>query len=294
MKMKPLKLSLFVIITLSICMIISGFLFYKNFIGFLGAWNQSNKMNIYLKIDTPELETNKIIDLLKQKSNVVSVKLVDRNEAGLSFQNSLKEFSSGLVTLDELVDLIPESIEVDLKPTLSLKERDDAFAALAEELKSNLAIEDVNYGATWIKKFEKIDRIIRSLGFLAFLVLLLTISYLVALMVRVYIDDSKQEIEVYSLIGATRWSIYQIFLKDIFIFLAASLVTSFVILFLMFNYVKEKLSVSGLSATFTQNLNFLSFNESTFVIFMLFIFIYANCFFTIRSSVNRLNQISND
>jgi cell division protein FtsX len=140
-------------------MIISGFLFYKNFIGFLGAWNQSNKMNIYLKIDTPELETNKIIDLLKQKSNVVSVKLVDRNEAGLSFQNSLKEFSSGLVTLDELVDLIPESIEVDLKPTLSLKERDDAFAALAEELKSNLAIEDVNYGATWIKKFEKIDRI---------------------------------------------------------------------------------------------------------------------------------------
>jgi cell division transport system permease protein len=275
-------------------MIMSGLLFYKNFIGFLGAWNQSNKMNIYLKIDTPEAERNKIIDLLKQKSNVLSVELVDRNQAGLSFQSTLKEFSSGLVTLDELVDLIPESIEVDLKPTLSLKERDDTFAALAEEFRSNLAIEDVNYGATWIKKFEKIDRIIRSLGLMAFLVLLLTVSYLVALMVRVYIDDSKQEIEVYSLIGATRWSIYQIFLKDIFIFLSVSLATSFVVLFILFCYVKEKLSLSGLSATFTKNLNFLSFNESTFVVFILFIFIYTNCFFTIRSSVNRLNQISND
>ena len=72
MKMKPLKLSLFVIITLSICMIMSGLLVYKNFVGFLGAWNQSNKMNIYLKVDTPEAERNKIIDLLKEKSNVVS------------------------------------------------------------------------------------------------------------------------------------------------------------------------------------------------------------------------------
>jgi cell division transport system permease protein len=275
-------------------MIISGLLFYKNFVGFLGAWNQSNKMNIYLKIDTPEAERNKIIDSLKQKSSVVSAVLVDRNQAGLSFQSSLKEFSSGLVTLDELVDLIPESIEVDLEPTLSLKERDDVFTALATEFRPNAAIEDINYGATWIKKFEKIDRIMRSVGIFAFLVLLVSISYLVALMVRVYIDDSKQEIEVYSLIGATRWSIYQLFLKDIFIFLSTSLLTSFVILFALFNYIKNKLSVSGLSATFTQNLNFLSFNESTFVIFMLFIFIYANCFFTIQSSVNRLNQISNE
>ncbi|MEQ1722045.1 MAG: permease-like cell division protein FtsX [Pseudobdellovibrio sp.] len=220
MKMNPLKLSLFVIITLSICMIISGLLFYKNFVGFLGAWNQSNKMNIYLKIDTSEAERNKIIDLLKQKSNVVSADLVDRNQAGLSFQSSLKEFSSGLVTLDELVDLIPESIEVDLEPMLSLKERDDVFTALANEFRPNTAIEDINYGATWIKKFEKIDRIMRSVGIFAFLIFLLAISYLVALMVRVYIDDSKQEIEVYSLIGATRWSIYQLFLKDIFIFLS--------------------------------------------------------------------------
>ena len=193
-----------------------------------------------------------------------------------------------------MLDLIPESIEVDLKANLSLKQRDDVFTALAAELKPNLAIEDIEYGATWIKKFEKIDRIIRSVGFFAFLVLLVTISYLVALMVRVYIDDSQQEIEVYSLIGATRWSIYQLFLKDVFIFLTASLATSFTILFALFYYAKETLSLSGLSATFTQNLNFLSYNESAFVVFMLFIFIYANCFFTIRSSVNRLNQISHD
>lgn len=294
MKLNSLKISLFIIITLSITLIISGLLVYKNFVGFLGAWNQSNKMNIYLKVDTTESERNKLIAFIKKQKSVSSAELVDRNKAGLNFQSSLKEFSSGLVTMDELIDLIPESIEVDLENSLSLQERDQAFAALAQSVQEQPLVEEINYGATWIKKFEKIDQVFRSAGIFAFLVLLVSISYLVALMVRIYIDDSKQEIEIYSLIGATRWSIYQLFLKDVFIFLCVSLVVSFVVLFAAFTYIKSKLVTSGLAETFIENMSFLSFNEITFVVFMLFVFIYVNCFLTIQSSVNRLNQISNE
>lgn len=294
MKINSLKISLFIIITLSITLIISSLLVYKNFVSFLGAWNQSNKMNIYLKIDTPAKERNKLLAEIKKNKFVSNVELVDRTKAGLSFQSSLKEFSSGLVTMDELIDLIPESIEVDVENTLSLKERDASFTSLAQQFDKHPIVEEINYGATWIKKFEKIDQAFRSAGIFAFLVLLVTISYLVALMVRIYIDDSKQEIEIYSLIGATRWSIYQLFLKDIFIFLSSSLMMSFVILFIAFTYIKSRLSASGLAVSFTENMRFLNFNEITFVIFMLFVFIYVNCFFTIQSSVNRLNQISNE
>lgn len=294
MKIAPLKISLFIVITVSILMIVAGLLFYKNLIGLLGAWNQSNKMSIYLKVDATLEDKNKIIAFIKQNTNVSSVNVVDRTAAGLAFQNTLKEFSSGLVTVDEMVDLIPETIEVDLNSALNLKEREINFAELASKLKGLEQIEDISYSADWLKKFEQIDKILQSVGVLIFLTLLVSISYLVALMVRVYIDDSKQEIEIYSLLGATRWSIYRLFLKDIFLFLSASLLASFALLFLIFTYAKTKLTVSGLSAVISENLQFLTFSESMLVIFALFIFIYLNSFITIQSSVNKLNQLNND
>lgn len=294
MKSAPLKASLFIIITVSILTIVTGLLFYKNLIGVLGAWNKSNKMNIYLKVDTTTDDKNKIIALIRQNSHVSSVNVIDRKEAGLAFQNSLKEFSSGLITVDEMIDLIPETIEIDLDGSLSLNERDAKFAELADSFKGQEQIEEINYSASWLKKFELIDKVFRSAGALIFLILLFSISYLVALMVRVYIDDSKQEIEIYSLLGATSWSIYRLFLKDIFWFLSASLLASFTALFLLFIYLKNRLSASGLSSVISDNLHFLSLSESMFVILSLFVFIYLNSFITIRSSVNRLNQLTNE
>ena len=132
------------------------------------------------------------------------------------------------------------------------------------------------------------------MGFLVFMVVLSSISYLVALMVRVYIEDSKQEIEIYSLLGATRWSIYKLFLKDVFIFLTVSLLTSFTILFLSFHLIKTKFASSGLSFMIADNLKFLSFSEALFVTAALFVFIYLNSFLTIQTAVTKLNQLSND
>lgn len=294
MKIAPLKVSLFIVITVSILMMISGLLFYKNLVGLLGAWSQGSKMNIFLKVDTTAPEINEIITAIKENDSVATVALIDRAQAGRAFQNSLKEFSTGLITDDEMIDLIPETIEVDLKNSVSLLERESIFSHLAASLKNRAQIDEISYSASWLKKFEMVDGIFRSTGLLVFLVLLFTISYLVALMLRVYIDDSKQEIEIYSLLGATRWSIYKLFLKDVFLFLTASLVVSFLLLFVAFNIIKSKLQSSGLSAIVSDNLRFLSFEESMVVVAALFIFIYVNSLFTIQTSVNKLNQLSND
>lgn len=294
MKIAPLKISLFIIITVSISMIICGMLFYKNLIGFLGAWNQSNKMNIYLKVDATDADKKAVVDSIKSNSFVASVNIVDRKEAGETFQKSLKEFSTGLVTSDEMIDLIPETIEVDLINSLGLKEREAEFGSLAKQLNKFEQIEEINYSASWLRKFELIDRAVRSLGIFVFLIFLLTVSYLVKLMVRVYIDDSKQEIEIYSLLGATRWSIYKLFLADIFIFLTSSLMSSFTILAFLFFYLKNRLATSGIAAIISENLRFLSFSESMFVVLAIFVFVYLNSFLTIQTSVNKLNQLTND
>lgn len=291
MKMTSLKISLFIIITLSILVIVAGLLSYKNFIGLLGAWSQSNKMNIYLKIDTTEEDKKNIVALIEKNQMVTTVNIIDRVAAGQAFQRSLQEFSSGLITEDEMLDLIPETIEVDLKNTLNISERQSVFADLASQLKQQIQIEEVNYGASWLKKFEFIDSIVRSLGLFIILLLFVSMSYLVALMVRTYIEDSKQEIEVFSLLGATRWSIYQIFLKDIFMFLVISLAVSLALLYGAFTYLKSQLPPSLMLA---DNLRFLSTKELIGVTFLFFLFVYVNSFITIQSAVNRLNQLTHE
>ncbi len=294
MKIAPLKISLFIVITVSITMIVAGLLFYKNLVGLLGAWNQSSKMSVFLKVDTTKEDRNEIILSLQKNPNVTAVSTIDRKQAGAAFQDSLKEFSSGLISEDEMIDLIPETLEVELSARVGLTDREAIFKALAKELKLQNQIEEVSYSANWLKKFELVDNILRSIGLLVFFILLCSISYLIALMVRVYIDDSKQEIEVYSLLGTTRWSIYKLFLKDVFIFLSASLLTSFGLLFFLYLYIKNRLSTSEFSAIAFENIRFLNFSEAMFVVFALFVFIYLNSFITIQNSVNKLNQLSND
>lgn len=294
MKIAPLKISLFFVITLSIIIIIAGFLSYKNLIGILSAWNQSNKMNIYLKVDSTEEDKITLVELIKKKPNVATVKLIDRHTAGLDFQKSLKEFSSGLITQDEMLDLIPETIEVDLEASLNILNREAAFSSLAKELATQTQIDEINYSSSWFKKFETVNAVLKSIGIFVFIISLIGISYLISLMVRTYIEDSKQEIEVYSLLGATRWSIYFYFLKDIFLFLMMSFAISFGVLFSIFSYLKSKLNIWGLSSVISDNLHFLSLKESLWVMFLFFLFVYTNSFMTIQSSVTKLNQLSHD
>lgn len=298
MKVSTLKTSLFFVITLSILILISGLLFYKNMVGIMTAWNQANRMTVYLKIDSSQSDREKLVTWLRKQNNVESVDYVSREVAAASFRESLKEFSTGLLSEDDFYDLIPETIEIDLKSSLNLSEREAGFAALKTELQKSadqaVAVDEVHYGADNMKKFERLDQLLRSVGAFIFLIVLSSISYLIALMVRVFIEDSKQEIEVYSLLGATRWSIYRLFLRDIFVFLASSLFVSYTLLFFIFIFIRERLAASDLASLWSESLRFLSFSESATVATLLFVFIYLSSFITIRNSVTRLTQLTNE
>ncbi|MGZ3690609.1 MAG: cell division protein FtsX [Pseudobdellovibrio sp.] len=294
MKLNSLKVALFFITTLSILAILVGFLVYKNTLISLGVWNDSNKMLVFLKTDTDEKQKNSLIEEIKALPPVSSVNVVDRATAGSQFQKSLKEYSNGLITNDELIDLIPETLEIDLESNLGLKERKNIFDGIAEKLKKNEAIDELSYSSNWIEKFEQIDKFVRSAGLFVFVILTALMSYLVSLMMRVYIDDSKSEIEVYNLLGATRWSIYKLYFKDLIVFVSFSLGVALVFSFVLFSYFKNFLSESGLSKLISDNMVYLKPTELAALLIVLLLVIFSHSFVTISSSVNKLNQINND
>lgn len=295
MKTPTLKLAMLFTTALSIFMIVAGFLFYKNVLISLGAWSNANKIQIFLKTDTEEKDITKIQDAVSALPSVKSVSKIDRQAAGEQFKKTLKEFSSGVITEDELIDLIPVTLEVDLVEGLSPQERQQQIESTVAQInKFSSSIEEVSYSTTWLQKFEKVDKYLRLIGLMAFVSILILTSFMISLMTRVYIDGSKSDIEVYNLVGATKWRIYKVFFADLFKFLLFGVVVSYAASFVFFNVLKSQILKSNLLPLFANEFSFLNSKES-FILFGLVLIVFlAHAFYTVSSSINSLNQIQND
>jgi cell division protein FtsX len=295
MKTSSLKLAMLLTTALSLFLIIVGFLFYKNVLISLGAWSNANKIQIFLKTDTEEKEINKIQEEVSKFTAVKSVIQIDRQTAGEEFKNTLKEFSSGVITEDELIDLIPVTLEIELVSGLSPQERQQQIENTVSQIKKfGSLIEEISYSTTWLQKFEKVDKYLRLIGLMAFVSILFLTSFMISLMTRVYIDDSRSDIEVYNLVGATTWRIYKVFFADLFKFLFFGLVASYAASFVFFNTMKTQIHKTNLLPMFVNEFSFLNTQES-FVLFGLVLIVFlGHAFYTISSSINSLNQIQND
>lgn len=294
MKITPLKFSLFIVITFSISLILLGQLIYKNTLGILSSWGQSGKVIVYLKTDASAEEKKNLLDLIKNFSVVSKAEFIDRKQAALDFQKSLKELSTGLLTDDEMIDLIPETIEITLSDKLTLSDREKEVTSLNEKLTTYNTVEEISYNATWLKKFEKIDSFVRAFGFILLVFLLIVSSYLVSLMIQIFIDDSKSEIEIFGLLGATSWSIYKIFLKDSFIFLAFSSIFAYAVTYSSFVILKNKFSNAHISNLITDSLHFLNVQDSLLVLLLVYLTVFITCLITVQKSVDRLINLSDD
>ena len=294
MKWTPLKISLMFIISLSQVMLLAGFLAYKNLNIVLGSWNNSAHLSIYLKTDILDTERAAIETKLLEHLSIQQVEFVSREKASADFQKSFGAYSAGLLSVDELIDLVPETLVVSLKNELNLQQKVEVFDNLIEFTRGLNGIDEVSYGGEWLQKFSKLDRTLKSIGAFILAIVLLSVSFLSALMVRILIDDAQAELEVYSLIGATRWFMYKIFLREMLAFLILSLVVSFVTLFGMFIYLKNIFLVKNMTLNFSDRLIFLSSAEIVLFSILVGLFIFVSSFISLKTSIQRLNQFSYD
>ncbi|MBC7740638.1 MAG: hypothetical protein H7061_00475 [Bdellovibrionaceae bacterium] len=292
MKWTTLKISLLFIISLSQLIVLAGYLSYKNLNSILGSWNNSAHLSLYLDTDILDAERSAIEIKIKSNANVEKLDFIDRKTAAQDFQKSFGAYSAGLLSEDELIDLVPETLVVSLKNELSLTDKMSVFNEIIASTRTLKGIEEVSFGGAWLKKLSKLDRTLKSIGLFILAIMLLSVSFLSALMVRILIDDAKAELEVYNLIGATRWFLYQMFLKQIIIFTTVSLALSFVIVYGLYNYFKHIYLVKSMSAYLAERLIFLSVQEMAIFAGLVFVFIFTSSFIALKTTIQRLNQFS--
>lgn len=270
-------------------MVLISFMFYKNINILLGFWEDEAKLSIYLKVDTTEEEKAAVVGRLKSDSDIADIQVVSRNEAAADFKKILGEYSNGIISVDEITDLIPESIIVTLQSSLSSQAKNEKFAYIKRDLTLNPAVEEISYGTEWIKQFSKFDRALKFFGLLLFSVLSISVLFISALMARSLVEESKTEIEVLSLIGATRWFIYKNNLLPFFYIFGLSAAISTVVTFATYYYFKHRFFLAQGFGFLAENIRFLDTPEVLSLVCILFFFVICGAVLSLKSAIQRLS-----
>lgn len=289
-----LKISLTVILAFSFLTITTGFLVYKNINVLLGFWGKSATMTVYLKPDILEKEKNQLISKVQSFIEVERADFISRDQAANDFKASMGEYASGLLTQDDLIDLLPESLVVYLKSDYTSVEKKNIFGRLQSDLKFTDSVEDVTFGGAWITKFSKVDHFLRLSGAVIVSLIFLCVAVISAFLVSSLVEESKQEIEVYYLVGATRWLIYKNFFRQIGLFhlisLALALVGSAGVFFLVKKFFLKANDLVFISDTII----YLSFVEILLFSVIITGIIFLGAFLALRHSLGKLNLYAAD
>lgn len=108
-------------------------------------------------------------------------------------------------------DVLPSSLEISLRKD---SRKADSVTAFVASLKKIPGIEEVQYADEWVRRFSAFMNFLRLVGALLGSFLLLAVMFIVSNTIKLTIYARKDELDVLSLVGATRFFIKAPFLIE--------------------------------------------------------------------------------
>lgn len=230
-----LKISTLVVVTACFVVMGASLLLTINLQKILTLWGDDIQMTVYLAEDLTVENRQEIEAGLKAEPKIGKVELITQEMALGDFRKQLATYAPDLAQDDDLLKLIPASLQVSLSKDIPLSEQNAVLASLAEEIRELAGVEDVSYGQDWVEKYSAlvtaIDTGLKGLG----LVVLLASIFVMSNVIRASIESRREEIGVLELIGATSYMIRKPFLINGFILGGGSSLLALLICFGMYS-----------------------------------------------------------
>jgi cell division transport system permease protein len=186
----------------------------QNFQRILTLWGEDVQMTVYLSSDISEQGRQDIEKLLTATGKVGKVTLVTQEKALSDFRTQLATYAPDLSQDDELLKVIPASLQVSLASDISVQDQNAALQSLATLLKDKEGIDEVSYGQEWVEKYASIVNAVQvTLNSLGFIILLASL-FVMSNAIRASIQTRFDEIVVLEMVGATATAIRKPFLKE--------------------------------------------------------------------------------
>lgn len=209
-----LKFSTLIVVTACFVVLGATLLVSQNFRSILTLWGEDVQMTVYLSQDLSDQGRLEIESRLKKTGKVSEVHLVTQEKALGEFRIQLASYAPDLSQDEDLLKLIPASLQVRLAGNIPTADQMSTLQNLADEVKGLEGVDEVSYGQDWIEKYaalvSTIEMGLRILG----VVILLAALFVISNAIRASVQSRKEEIVVLEMIGATSRMIRKPFLVE--------------------------------------------------------------------------------
>ena len=188
-----------VTITFAILLVSLFLLVYVNMEGAVDAFSEKVQVTAYFDNELTTAELSSLKDRVMGLSGVDRVAYVSKDDAMRRFRDRLEGQESILEGVSS--EVLPASIEITLKRSNRSSAAVDAFVA---RLRSVPGIGEIQYGEQWLKRFSAFMDFMRITGAVLAGFILLAVVFIVSNTIKLTIFARKEELEVLSLVGATR------------------------------------------------------------------------------------------
>ncbi|MEN0059847.1 MAG: ABC transporter permease [Bdellovibrio sp.] len=235
----PLKLSTLVVVTACFVVINATFLISQNFRNILTLWGEDVQMTVYLSPDLSSGSREFIEEKIKNSERVAEVRYIPRDQAFADFRVQMASYAPDITQDEELLKLIPSSLQVRLQERLSAEQQSQTLQTLASQIKAMEGVEEVSYGQDWIEKYAAVVSSVEAVLFLLGVVITAAALFVISNVVRASVQSRKEEIVVLEMIGATTSMVRRPFLVEGAVLGAGAAILSVIFSFVMYTGVKN-------------------------------------------------------
>ncbi len=199
-------------ITLALLIVSLFLLLFVNLESAAENWSEKVQVTVYFDKELTQQEQTEMKNRIQSLPATAKLGWVGRDEA-------LKRFKVRLKGQETLLDgirpeVLPTSFEITLKKNRRSTEAVNAYVA---RLKSIPGIGEIQYGEEWVRRFNTFLTFMRIVGGLVGGFLVLAVIFIVSNTIQLTIYARRDELEVMSLVGATRLFIKMPYLLEGFV-----------------------------------------------------------------------------
>jgi len=187
--------------TIGVALVLVGafVLLLRNMEGLLDTFGDDLRVTAYLDDALDPLAHPALADRVSTIEGVQEVELVSKEEALRRFQEGVGRTTGLLAALEE--NPLPASLEVSLSDA---RRTPEGLRVVVESLDGLPGVADLAYGQEWVEGYARVVGLVRGMALGVGCVLALATLLIVANTIRLAVYARRDELEILSLVGASR------------------------------------------------------------------------------------------
>lgn len=186
-------------ITLALLIVSLFLLLFVNLENAAEAWSEKVQVTVYFDRELNSQEQMDLKNSIQKLPETSKVVWVSREDALKRFKDRLKGQESLLEGVSS--EILPASFEISLKKNSRGTTAVDVYV---NKLKSISGIGEIQYGEEWVRRFNTFMTFMRIVGALVGGFLVLAVVFIVSNTIQLTVYSRRDELEIMSLVGATR------------------------------------------------------------------------------------------